>query len=149
MINYIIIFFVVLFVGVWIWWGVKQLTKNIRNQNKEMELAETKEPDLYEEEQNRKRIRTVLTYVIGYIIINVVLYVSQELYHWSDVSKCKELERDIVVMEKVIENYQETETEKYRQLVKIYNASITDYNNLASSAYSRWWLFPIPLHLHR
>jgi hypothetical protein len=149
MTNYIIIFFVVLFVGAWIWWGVKQLTKNIRKQNKELDLAALAKPDPHEAERSREIGIKVLTYIVGYIIVNVVLFVSQELYHWSDVSKCKDLERDIEVMEGVIENYQYTGTEEYQQIVKKYNASITDYNNLASHAYARWWLFPIPLHLHR
>ena len=80
MVNYIIIFFVVLFVGAWIWWGVKQLTKNIRKQNKELDLAELAIPDSNHEKEmtdlDKAENKIRKAYILGFVYATLFLVFS-------------------------------------------------------------------------
>ena len=80
MVNYIIVFFVVLFVGAWIWWGVKQLTKNIRKQNKELDLAELAIPDSNHEKEmtdlDKAENKIRKAYILGFVYATLFLVFS-------------------------------------------------------------------------
>jgi len=120
-------------------------------------------------------IIAILSFIIMFAILNGVIYGAQEIYYWNDVKKCesiknklhkikkrtKILELEKEIKQGILDNYTSyqnkiniynSNSNTYKQYQKEYDNSVTEYNQmvtkyntLSKTAYSRWWLIPIPL----
>lgn len=89
-----------------------------------------------------------------FAILNGVLYGLQEIYHYSDVKKCENMEKELESIKEQVEYYEhigamqggldKRDYYEYSHLIEKHNALVAEYNELASSAYSRFWLLPFP-----
>jgi len=94
---------------------------------------------------------------IAFVLLNGVLWVGQEAYHYSDVKRCEILKNSLNSLELQL-NQKKNEIESnqvnllkrsndiaaYKQLIATYNDNVNEYNTLSKSAYKRWYLIPIP-----
>ncbi len=98
----------------------------------------------------------ILSLVGVFVVLNGVLYFGQELYYWNDVKKCETMElrinefkNEASEIEKMMKNgeiyLQADKIKRYDFIIAEHNELVREYNELAKSAYSRWWLLPIPL----
>ncbi|TQR32380.1 hypothetical protein DMB92_04585 [Campylobacter sp. MIT 99-7217] len=100
-------------------------------------------------------MKNLLATLFGFVILNFIIYAAQELYHYNDVKKCEAMENEMEILKEQIEKYElladkykkidEISYNQYSRLIDEYNELAKDYNELAKSAYSRWWLLPIPI----
>ena len=98
------------------------------------------------------KIPGILRIILLFIGLNVVLWGAQELYYWDDTQRMKVLDVEISDMDnkiKYMENFPHTTTQsQYDSLLNKRNKEADEYNALAESSGSRWYLIPIPTGHH-
>lgn len=100
-------------------------------------------------------IFSLATLAIGFVILNGLLYGVQEIYHYSDVKKCDKMHQEIESIKERVEILERigemqgglngSDYYEYSYLIEKHNTLVAEYNDLASSAYSRFWLLPFPI----
>lgn len=98
------------------------------------------------------RLPGIVRVILIFIILNAVLWGAQELYYRDDTQKMNVLDAEISTMEsqiKYMESYPYTTTQsQYESLLNKRNKEADEYNALAKSSGSRWYLIPIPTGSH-
>ncbi|MDY0015966.1 MAG: hypothetical protein RBS13_07115 [Bacteroidales bacterium] len=99
-------------------------------------------------------MKQILTYIGVFIIINVVLWGGQELYHYNDNKELEQIESEIASLDIEIKSF-ESVMDRYGASQKDYNTYtknidernnlVEKYNKLAEDTGSRWYLIPIPM----
>jgi len=92
--------------------------------------------------------------VLIYALLNLVLYVGQELYHLPSTNKMNQLNSEMEVLDSDINRIEsransgglsEPYYSQYKTKIDDYNKKADEYNKLAKDSGSRWWLLPIPM----
>jgi len=137
--------------------------------------------------------KSILGFIFSFLLLNGLIYGTQEIYYMGDVEKCESIEvtldrmkkdilksdkyfesrkiekENILSLKKKIEQNHSNQYTRYNSLIDSYNQGMPEYksrltnynkqidnyndltqkyNKLAQSAYSRWWLLPIPISRH-
>lgn len=98
------------------------------------------------------KIPGIIRLIVVFVVLNMVLWGSQELYYWDDSQRMKVLDAEIADMDSKIqymENFPYTTTQsQYENLLNKRNKEADEYNALVQSSGSRWYLIPIPTGHH-
>lgn len=97
---------------------------------------------------------SLMALAIVFALFNGLLWGIQEVVHYKDVKRCEGIEITLDIIKQEIQAYEKSaqygrlstrEYEAYRMLIDKHNALTQEYNELAPSAYRRWWLLPFPI----
>ena len=105
------------------------------------------------ESSEKSLIKRIGVIIVGFVLINIILWGAQEIYHYSDnktmeniKTEMADLDIQINTFESMSEKYEVTKREysNYERMIEDFNKKAEEHNQLAKSSGSRWYIIPIP-----
>ncbi len=99
------------------------------------------------------KIPGIVRLLIVYVVLNVVLYLGQELYWMKDTQAMNKLDQELVQLETDLKSLESKATSgglmepyysEYEGKVSSYNNKSQEYNTISKRSGSRWYLIPLP-----
>lgn len=96
-------------------------------------------------------VATILGIALIYGVVNLFLVGGQELWHMGDNKKLEEMKIMMDNELKIIQDYEalnkngritDKQYNTYKETLDLYNKQVNEYNNLAKSAGTTWYVIP-------
>lgn len=100
----------------------------------------------------------IVIYVVIFLVLNVLLWGGQELWHYKDNRKLSELKTQMQQIDQMNRSFEndmnangatQSKYDQYSARIDERNKLADEYNVLSKSSGSRWYIIPIPIPSHK